>query len=44
VLVCLVNATGWAHNAVIALANPRAMRPFEPPEASEVLAIPSEPV
>ena len=44
VLVCLVNATGWAHNAAIMLAHPRAMRPFEPPEAGEVLAIPEEPV
>ena len=44
VLVCLVNATGWAHNAAIALAHPRAMRAFEAPQVGEVLAIPSEPV
>jgi 3-oxoacyl-(acyl-carrier-protein) synthase len=44
VLVCIVNATGWAHNAAIALAHPRAMRPFEPPEAGELLAIPERPI
>jgi 3-oxoacyl-[acyl-carrier-protein] synthase II len=44
VLVCLVNATGWAHNATIALANPRAMRPFEAPQVPEVMAIPTDPI
>jgi len=44
VLVCMVNATGWAHNAAIALAHPRAMRHFEPPAESEALAIPQEPI
>jgi 3-oxoacyl-[acyl-carrier-protein] synthase II len=44
VLVCLVNATGWAHNAAISLAHPRAMRAFEPADVPEVLPIPSEPI
>jgi 3-oxoacyl-[acyl-carrier-protein] synthase II len=44
VLVCLVNATGWAHNAAISLAHPRAMRVFEPADVSEVLPIPPEPI
>lgn len=44
VLVCLVNATGWAHNAAISLAHPRAMRVFEPADVSEVLPIPTEPI
>ncbi|MDA0351411.1 MAG: beta-ketoacyl-[acyl-carrier-protein] synthase family protein [Chloroflexi bacterium] len=44
VLVCMINATGWAHNAAILLAHPTAMRAFEPPAVSEVLAIPEDPV
>lgn len=42
VLVSMVNATGWAHNAAISLASPRAMREFVPPETGEVMAIPTE--
>jgi 3-oxoacyl-[acyl-carrier-protein] synthase II len=42
VLVAIVNATGWAHNAAIVLAHPRAMRRFDPPEEDDVLAIPDE--
>ncbi len=41
VLVAMVNATGWAHNACIALCAPRAMREIPEFEASEVLAIPT---
>ncbi len=43
VLVCIVNATGWAHNAALVLAHPKAMRPFVPPEDSDgALQIPEE--
>lgn len=44
VLVGMVNATGWAHNACIALCAPRAMREIPEFEASEVLAIPTQDV
>jgi 3-oxoacyl-[acyl-carrier-protein] synthase II len=45
VLVCIANATGWAHNAALVLAHPRAMRPFEPPEDSGgALPIPEQPI
>lgn len=45
VLVCIANATGWAHNAAVVLAHPRAMRPFEPPEDSGgALPIPADPI
>ncbi|MBT5773954.1 MAG: beta-ketoacyl-[acyl-carrier-protein] synthase family protein [Dehalococcoidia bacterium] len=43
VLVGIVNATGWAHNAALVLAHPKAMRPFEPPEdTGGALPIPEE--
>ena len=43
VLVCIVNATGWAHNAALVLAHPKAMRPFVPPEdTGGALPIPEE--
>ncbi len=44
VLVAMVNATGWAHNACIALCAPRAMREIPDFEGTDVLAIPAEDV
>ena len=45
VLVCIANATGWAHNAALVLAHPKAMRPFEPPaDSGGALPIPDEPI
>lgn len=44
-LVCIVNATGWAHNAALVLAHPKAMRPFEPPpDTGGPPPIPQEPI
>jgi len=42
VLVCIVNATGASHNAALTLAHPKAMRSFDPPQANEVMPIPSD--
>jgi len=44
VLVAMVNATGWAHNACLAICAPRAMREIPDFEAPEVMAIPSRDV
>jgi len=45
VLVGIVNATGWAHNAALVLASATAMRPFEPPEdTGGPLPIPEDPI
>lgn len=45
VLVGIVNATGWAHNAALVLAHPKAMRPFDPPEdTGGTMPIPSDPI
>jgi 3-oxoacyl-[acyl-carrier-protein] synthase II len=42
-LVTIVNSTGWAHNAAIVLAHPKAMRPFVSPEdTGGALPIPEE--
>lgn len=40
VRVAMVNATGWAHNAAIAICDPEAMRPVSEVAAAEVLPIP----
>ncbi len=38
--VAMVNATGWAHNAAIAICHPEAMRPVAESTAAPVLPIP----
>ena len=42
--VAMVLASGWAHNAVLAICDPEAMRPFEEPEAAPVMTIPGREV
>ena len=42
--MAMVNATGWAHNACLAICAPRAMREIPDFEAREVMAIPSRDV
>ncbi|MEX2373498.1 MAG: beta-ketoacyl-[acyl-carrier-protein] synthase family protein, partial [Dehalococcoidia bacterium] len=41
--VAMVNATGWAHNATLAICHPEAMRPVATPSGPEVLPIPGRP-
>jgi 3-oxoacyl-[acyl-carrier-protein] synthase II len=38
--VAMVNATGWAHNATLAICHPEAMRPVGDTTAAPVMALP----